>query len=87
MALAVIRRLVDRGCDEIVLETEETNVAALRLYENLGFVRDKKLPRYYLNGVSAFRLKLWVKPWDEISKEGTGAYSGPADSLDVEVTA
>lgn len=45
---------------KVVLETEVTNKAALRLYERLGFVRDKRLFRYYLNGVDAFRLKLWV---------------------------
>ena len=47
--------------DEVVLETEMTDVPALTLYENLGFVRDKRLFRYYLNGVDAFRLKLWFK--------------------------
>jgi len=36
-----------------VLETEATNAAALRLYEKLGFVRDKRLPKYYLNGNDA----------------------------------
>ena len=46
---------------KVVLETEVTNKGALRLYENLGFVRDKRLFRYYLNGVEAFRLKLWLK--------------------------
>jgi len=40
-----------------VLETEESNAAALRLYEKLGFVRDKRLPKYYLNDSDAFRLK------------------------------
>ena len=38
-----------------------TNKAALKLYENLGFVRDKRLLRYYLNGVDAWRLKLWLR--------------------------
>jgi len=47
--------------DEVVLETEITNRPALRLYENLGFVRDKRLFRYYLNGVDALRLKLWLR--------------------------
>ncbi|RKO84113.1 N-acetyltransferase 12, isoform CRA_a [Blyttiomyces helicus] len=47
--------------DEVVLETEYTNTGAMALYENLGFVRDKRLSRYYLNGVDAFRLKLWLK--------------------------
>jgi peptide alpha-N-acetyltransferase len=45
--------------DEVVLETEITNQGAMRLYQRLGFVRDKRLARYYLNGVDAFRLKLW----------------------------
>ena len=46
---------------QVVLETEITNKPALRLYENLGFVRDKRLFRYYLNGVDALRLKLWFR--------------------------
>lgn len=48
--------------DEIALETEETNTAAMRLYESLGFLRSKKLHRYYLNGNSAYRLLLYLKP-------------------------
>jgi len=48
-------------CVQVVLETEVTNNAALHLYEKLGFVRDKRLFRYYLNGVDALRLKLWLK--------------------------
>ena len=39
-----------------------TNIGALRLYEGLGFVRDKRLHRYYLNGNDAYRLKVWFKP-------------------------
>ena len=31
---------------------------ALRLYQNLGFVRDKRLARYYLSGNDAYRMKL-----------------------------
>lgn len=46
---------------QVVLETEVTNQAALSLYENLGFVRDKYLHQYYLNGVDAYRLKLWLR--------------------------
>jgi N-alpha-acetyltransferase 30 len=44
------------GADEVVLETEVDNAASLRLYERLGFVRMKRLHRYYLNGNGAFRL-------------------------------
>nr|CAH8841452.1 unnamed protein product [Trichobilharzia regenti] len=54
--------MIQDGCDEIVLETEVTNKAALALYEQLGFCRDKRLLRYYLNGRDAFRLKLWLTP-------------------------
>ena len=47
-------------CEEVVLETEITNLAALRLYEKLGFVRDKRLPKYYMNGNDAFRLRVYT---------------------------
>jgi N-alpha-acetyltransferase 30 len=53
--------MTQRDADEIVLETEVTNTASLRLYERLGFLRSKKLHRYYLNGNSAFRLQLYLK--------------------------
>lgn len=55
-----ITTLEKAGCTEIVLETEVSNKAALRLYENLGFLREKRLHKYYLNGSDAFRLKLWL---------------------------
>lgn len=47
-----------RGADECVLEAETTNEGALRLYQSLGFIRDKRLARYYLSGTDAYRLKL-----------------------------
>merc|ERR1712179_104189 len=56
-----IETMIAEEADEVVLETEITNQPALRLYENLGFVRDKRLFRYYLNGVDALRLKLWLR--------------------------
>ena len=46
---------------QIVLETEVTNTAAMKLYERLGFLRSKRLHRYYLNGNSAFRFMLLIK--------------------------
>ncbi|KAF5634048.1 ribosomal alanine n-acetyltransferase [Fusarium tjaetaba] len=65
IATALVKKAIDamtkRNADEIVLETEETNVAAMRLYEQLGFLRTKKLHRYYLNGNSAYRLVLPLK--------------------------
>lgn len=59
-----IEAMASRKADEIVLETEETNIPAMRLYERLGFLRSKKLHRYYLNGNSAYRLVLLLKPID-----------------------
>jgi peptide alpha-N-acetyltransferase len=56
-----IQAMVDDGADEVVLETEVTNTHAMILYEKLGFARDKMLYRYYLNGVDAIRLKLWLR--------------------------
>lgn len=44
--------------DEITLETEVINKGALKLYESMGFMRTKRLYRYYLNTHDAFRLIL-----------------------------
>src|SRR5436305_3321225 len=56
-----IDAMIEQDADEIALETEETNTAAMKLYERLGFLRSKKLHRYYLNGNSAYRLVLYLK--------------------------
>ncbi|VDP11192.1 unnamed protein product [Soboliphyme baturini] len=61
LVIKAITTMMQQECDEVVLEAEVTNHAALNLYENLGFIRYKRLLRYYLNGVDAFRLKLWLK--------------------------
>ncbi|XP_024017588.1 N-alpha-acetyltransferase MAK3 [Morus notabilis] len=53
-----IQVMMESGCEEVTLEAEVTNKGALALYGRLGFVRAKRLFRYYLNGVDAFRLKL-----------------------------
>lgn len=65
---------------QVVLETEITNKSALKLYENLGFVRDKRLFRYYLNGVDALRLKLWLR-WGLLSHPGLSLSSSVLLSL------
>ncbi|RKF57011.1 N-alpha-acetyltransferase 30 [Erysiphe neolycopersici] len=62
-----INAMITRGADEVVLETEETNIPAMKLYERLGFIRSKKLHRYYLNGNSAFRLVLYLKKTVEMT--------------------
>jgi peptide alpha-N-acetyltransferase len=54
---------------EIYLETEVTNLLALSLYQGFGFARTKKLYNYYLNGNSAFRLKLWLMEFVNAKEE------------------
>ncbi|EDR09423.1 uncharacterized protein LACBIDRAFT_168990, partial [Laccaria bicolor S238N-H82] len=62
IASALVRNSIEAmksdGVEEIVLETEFDNYAALSLYESLGFIREKRLFRFYLNGKDAFRLIL-----------------------------
>ncbi|RKF55456.1 N-alpha-acetyltransferase 30 [Golovinomyces cichoracearum] len=71
IATKLVRLAIDamivRGADEVVLETEETNISAMKLYERLGFIRSKKLHRYYLNGNSAYRLVLRLKNLTDMS--------------------
>jgi len=65
IATTLVRMALDamiaRDAEEVALETEVTNSAAMKLYERLGFLRSKKLHRYYLNGNSAYRLVLYLK--------------------------
>ncbi|ODV86509.1 hypothetical protein CANARDRAFT_206889 [[Candida] arabinofermentans NRRL YB-2248] len=65
--LGIAKKLIDLNlnsmintykCDEIILETEVVNKTALKLYENFGFIRIKRLFRYYLNKHDAYRLIL-----------------------------
>ena len=61
-----VMRVMERdGADVVVLETEVSNAAALALYERLHFIRDCRLPRYYLNGGDAYRLKRWLTGREE----------------------
>lgn len=70
-----IDAMAARDADEVVLETEITNTASLKLYERLGFLRSKKLHRYYLNGNAAYRLILYLKEGTALKRpEGGHAY-------------
>lgn len=60
---------------QIVLETEYDNFAALSLYESLGFIREKRLYRFYLNGKDAFRLVLVVPQSDDNDRSDTPTQS------------
>ena len=65
---------------QIVLETEYDNYAALSLYESLGFIREKRLFRFYLNGKDAFRLILAVPPSDTDESDSTSSPSSSGRS-------
>ncbi|KAK9347435.1 acyl-CoA N-acyltransferase [Lipomyces starkeyi] len=68
--------MIEDGADEIVLETEVDNESAIRLYERMGFIRSKRMHRYYMNASDAFRLVLPVKV--ESDRE-VGTSSGAGD--------
>ena len=73
-------QMVELGCDECYLETEITNKGALRLYERLGFMRDVRLIRYYLNGNDAFRLKIFFHDVPIPAAADGGVESGDDDA-------
>lgn len=62
-----------QGASEVVLEAETHNAGALAMYEGLGFIRDKRLERYYLSGTDAFRLKLLLPPLPDAAALATKA--------------
>merc|ERR1712019_177694 len=66
------------GADECVLETELTNTGALGLYRSKGFVKEKRLHKYYLNGNDAFRLKYLFK-LPEGFEQGHGCLGPPVE--------
>lgn len=77
-----IEAMAAREADEIVLETEVTNTASLKLYERLGFLRSKRLHRYYLNGNAAFRLILYLKKGTALKRPDHGHEMGGLSTLD-----
>lgn len=56
----ILKRMKDSECTSVTLETEVSNRAAQRLYQDtFGFIREELLVRYYLNWGDAYRLRLW----------------------------
>ena len=62
LARRLFDAMIEQHCDKIVVETESTNEAALQFYVGLGFVKEQKMIRYYMNGFDAFQLTLAVTP-------------------------
>jgi peptide alpha-N-acetyltransferase len=56
----ILKRMQIMGCASVTLETEVSNKAAQKLYQDsFGFMREELLVRYYLNWGDAYRLRLW----------------------------
>ena len=63
LVVEVIRRMcadAEEPVDEVCLETETHNKAALGFYGRLGFLKKKRMDKYYLSGGDAFQLVLPV---------------------------
>mmetsp|Transcript_15335 Transcript_15335/g.16608 ORF Transcript_15335/g.16608 Transcript_15335/m.16608 type:complete len:124 (+) Transcript_15335:2-373(+) len=69
MVELILDKMNNMNADECVLEAEITNKAALGLYHKLGFIKTKHLPRYYLNGSDAYRLKYYFMRNNETDKD------------------
>ena len=67
-----VEEMIREGCNEVMLEAEVSNIGSLQLYENLGFLRDKRLCHYYLNGADAFRLILPLDRKEDDSGKDSG---------------
>lgn len=44
-----VEEMAKRGAKQVMLETEHDNQTSLALYDKLGFLREKRLHRFYSN--------------------------------------
>ena len=70
----MVSLLIDRfkkgyRVNEVSIETEVDNYAALGLYESFGFVRTKMYINYYFNANNAYKLKLFLDNSDYDNNE------------------
>ncbi|WVQ76012.1 hypothetical protein IAR50_005648 [Cryptococcus sp. DSM 104548] len=78
----IARQLVDitieemrrKGANEVMLETEYDNDGSLALYDSMGFLREKRLWRFYSNEKDAFRLILPLPTDSDDDEEETGLH-------------
>lgn len=55
-----------------MLETEADNAASLALYESFGFIREKRLYRFYLNGEILAKRREWKGDAHALRNVSTG---------------
>ena len=56
------------GARRVLLEVRKTNVAAIRLYESLGFEHLRVRTRYYDDGEDALEMLAIVEPWPVVTR-------------------
>ena len=66
IASAMMRHVMEKtrevgGIEVIELEVRESNVGAIKLYENFGFIKAKILERYYADGESAVLMSYYYE--------------------------
>jgi len=73
VAAALVKTLLawlnERGVDELWLEVNTGNKAAISLYERLGFARVMTIENYYADGSPAVRMKLLMR--EHVEKPAT----------------
>jgi ribosomal protein S18 acetylase RimI-like enzyme len=65
---ACMKSLIDEGIETLSLEVRQSNTAAIRLYESMGFTIDRKLPDYYGHRANGWRMVTKLK---NITEGGT----------------
>ncbi|KAK9478735.1 acyl-CoA N-acyltransferase [Lipomyces japonicus] len=78
-----IEAMISGGADEIALETEVDNAAAMRLYENMGFIRSKRMNRYYMNANDAYRLILPINEPSTVRHHVLSEQATEAQNMDL----
>ncbi len=59
MMKVIEKKMRDEGIgNEIILEVRESNTPAIKMYEKLGFFREKVLKGYYRDGESAYKMTI-----------------------------
>jgi ribosomal protein S18 acetylase RimI-like enzyme len=81
LADVTVAAMLRERCSVAILEVEYANLGARSLYESMGFVRDRRNSRYYLNGSDAFHmiLRLPTASPPSSSPGGGGGGGGGAD--------
>ncbi|GIQ89984.1 hypothetical protein KIPB_012612, partial [Kipferlia bialata] len=82
LVLRSIKAMMADGVTEVFLEAESPNEGAIAFYERLGFFKQRLLPRYYMSGQAAFRMKLYLDGVEKREGETPSALSVGLEEMD-----